>query len=96
MADKFGGHMMQAALENTLTRPGGVSILGVPIDPPQITVDTYVLAVRPTTSPHGKTASDPRDARAATATFVLARGGHAIVVSRPPGSPAEPATGPAG
>src|ERR1700683_5466608 len=43
MATKFGGQMMQAALENSLTRPGGVIVGGVPIDPSQITVDTYVL-----------------------------------------------------
>src|SRR5271168_5428260 len=37
MATKFGGQMMQAALENSLTRPGGVIVGGVPIDPSQIT-----------------------------------------------------------
>ena len=33
MATKFGGQMMRAALENSLTRPGGVTVGGVPIDP---------------------------------------------------------------
>ena len=44
MATRFGAQLMEAALENTLTRPGGVCVKGVPIDAGQITVDTYVLA----------------------------------------------------
>ena len=88
MTTRFGRDTIETALGNALTKPGGVSILGVPIDSRQITVDTYVLG--------GSTdhISPWRDCfrtlamlGTTTATFVLARGGHAIVVSRPPGSP---------
>ncbi|HME64304.1 MAG TPA: hypothetical protein VKG61_05360, partial [Streptosporangiaceae bacterium] len=87
MATKFGGQMMQAALENRLTRPGGVIIGGVPIDPSQITVDTYVLGastdhISPWQDCYRTIAMIGGDA-----TFVLARGGHAIVIAKGPGSP---------
>jgi poly(3-hydroxyalkanoate) synthetase len=78
MATKFGGQMMQAALENSLTRPGGVIVGGVPIDPSQITVDTYVLGastdhISPWRDCYRTIAMIGGDA-----TFVLANGGHAI------------------
>ena len=87
MATKFGGQMMQAALENSLTRPGGVIVGGVPIDPSQITVDTYVLGastdhISPWQDCYRTIAMIGGDA-----TFVLARGGHAIVIAKGPGSP---------
>jgi polyhydroxyalkanoate synthase len=86
MATKFGGQMMQAALENSLTRPGGVIVGGVPIDPSQITVDTYVLGastdhISPWRDCYRTVAMVGGDA-----TFVLARGGHAIVIAKGPGS----------
>ena len=87
MATKFGGQMMRAALENSLTRPGGVIVGGVPIDPSQITVDTYVLGastdhISPWQDCYRTIAMIGGDA-----TFVLARGGHAIVIAKGPGSP---------
>ena len=87
MATKFGGQMMQAALENSLTRPGGVTVGGVPIDPSQITVDTYVLGastdhISPWQDCYRTIAMIGGDA-----TFVLAKGGHAIVIAKGPGSP---------
>ena len=87
MATKFGGQMMQAALENSLTRPGGVIVGGVPIDPSQITVDTYVLGA---STDHISPWQDCFRTIAmigGDATFVLARGGHAIVIAKGPGSP---------
>jgi polyhydroxyalkanoate synthase subunit PhaC len=87
MATKFGGQMMQAALENSLIRPGGVIVGGVPIDPARITVDTYVLGastdhISPWRDCYRTVAMVGGDA-----TFVLARGGHAIVIAKGPGSP---------
>jgi polyhydroxyalkanoate synthase subunit PhaC len=86
MATKFGGQMMEAALENSLTRPGGVIIGGVPVDPARITVDTYVLGastdhISPWRDCYRTVAMVGGDA-----TFVLARGGHAIVIAKGPGS----------
>jgi polyhydroxyalkanoate synthase len=43
MTTGFGRDTIETALDNSLIKPGGVSILGVPIDTRQITVDTYVL-----------------------------------------------------
>src|ERR1700689_5705017 len=84
-ATKSGGQMMQAALENSLTRPGGVIVGGVPIDPSQITVDTYVLGastdhISPWRDCYRTVAMVGGDA-----AFVLARGGHAIVIAKGPG-----------
>src|SRR6202167_1856898 len=86
MATKISGQMMQAALENSLTRPGGVIIGGVPIDPAQITVDTYVLGA---STDHISPWRDCYRTAAMTggdAMFVLAKGGHAIVIAKGPGS----------
>ena len=87
MATKYGGQMMQAALENSLTRPGGLTVGGVPIEPSQITVDTYVLGastdhISPWQDCYRTIAMIGGDA-----TFVLAKGGHAIVIAKGPGSP---------
>jgi polyhydroxyalkanoate synthase subunit PhaC len=77
---------MEAALENTLTRPGGVSIRGVPIDAGQITVDTYVLAASTDHISPWQNCYRTVSMVGGDVTFVLARGGHAIAIARPPGS----------
>jgi polyhydroxyalkanoate synthase len=86
LTTRFGAQMMEAALENTLTRPGGVSISGVPIDGQQITVDTYVLAASTDHISPWQNCFRTVSMVGADVTFVLAHGGHAIAIARAPGS----------
>jgi polyhydroxyalkanoate synthase len=86
LATRFGAQMMEAALENTLTRPGEVSINGVPIDAGKITVDTYVLAASTDHISPWQNCYRTVSMVGGDVTFVLARGGHAIAIARPPGS----------
>ena len=86
IATSLGRDMIETALGNALTKPGGVSILGVPIDTRQITVDTYVLGASTDHISPWRDCFRTLAMLSGTPTFVLARGGHAIVMSRPPGS----------
>jgi polyhydroxyalkanoate synthase len=86
LATRFGAQMMEAALENTLTRPGGVSVSGVPIDAGQITVDTYVLAASTDHISPWQNCYRTVSMVGGDVTFVLAHGGHAIAIARAPGS----------
>ena len=87
MTTRFGRDTIETALGNALTKPGGISILGVPIDSRQITVDSYVLGGSTDHISPWRDCFRTLAMLGETAAFVLARGGHAIVVSRPPGSP---------
>jgi polyhydroxyalkanoate synthase subunit PhaC len=87
LATRFGAQMMEAALNNTLTRPGGVTIGGVPIDAGQITVDTYVLAASTDHISPWQNCYRTVSMVGGDVTFVLAQGGHAIAIARAPGSP---------
>jgi polyhydroxyalkanoate synthase len=87
MATKFGGQMMYVALENSLTHPGGVSVAGVAIDPAQITVDTYVLGASTDHISPWQGCYRTVTMISGEATFVLAKGGHAIVIAKGPGRP---------
>jgi polyhydroxyalkanoate synthase len=87
LATHFGAQMMAAALNNTLVRPGGVTISGVPIDAGQITVDTYVLAASTDHISPWQNCYRTVSMVGGDVTFVLAQGGHAIAIARAPGSP---------
>jgi len=86
LTTRFGAQMMETALENTLTRPGAVSISGVPIDAGQITVDTYVLAASTDHISPWENCYRTVSMVGGDVTFVLAHGGHAIAIARAPGS----------
>ena len=84
---KYGADMIEASLDNSLARAGGLTVLGEPIDLGVLTVDTYILGA---STDH---ISPWQDCYRTTAllggevTFVLARGGHAIAVAKPVGTP---------
>jgi polyhydroxyalkanoate synthase subunit PhaC len=73
------------AVENSLVRPGGATVLGTPIDLSQITVDTYLVAgiadhITPWTSAYRTVhllGTEPR--------FVLSNSGHIAAMVNPPG-----------
>jgi len=75
------------AMQNSLTRPGALTIRGVPIDLGSITVDTYVAAgiadhITPWESCY-------RSARlfGGRTRFALSSGGHIAALVNPPGNP---------
>ena len=75
------------AMDNPLTRAGGVTVLGVPIDLGAVTVDTYVVAgvadhITPWESCY-------RSARlfGGSTRFVLSTSGHIAALVNPPGNP---------
>ena len=74
------------AMENSLTRPGAITVLGVPIDLGRITVDSYVVAgiadhITPWESCY-------RRARlfGGTTRFVVSTSGHIAALVNPPGN----------
>jgi len=74
------------AMENSLTRPGAITVLGVPIDLGRITVDSYVVAgiadhITPWESCY-------RSARlfGGTTRFVVSTSGHIAALVNPPGN----------
>ncbi len=75
------------AMQNSLTRPGALNVLGVPIDLGKITVDSYVVAgvadhITPWESCY-------RSARlfGGETRFVLSTSGHIAALVNPPGNP---------
>ncbi|HYM56413.1 MAG TPA: alpha/beta fold hydrolase [Solirubrobacteraceae bacterium] len=75
---------LQLGLENSLARPGEMSVLGTPIDLSQVTVDSYLVAaisdhIAPWRSAYRTTqllGSEPR--------FVLSTSGHIVAIVNPP------------
>jgi polyhydroxyalkanoate synthase len=78
---------VQIALENSLVRPGAVTVLDTPIDLSAITVDSYLVAgiadhITPWVNAYRTVhllGSDPR--------FVLSTSGHIAALVNPPGNP---------
>ncbi|MFT4008811.1 MAG: alpha/beta fold hydrolase [Nocardioidaceae bacterium] len=83
MAARFGEDMIRTGLSNGLTKPGGVTVLGQPLDTRKITVDTYVLGASTDHISPWKHCYRTLDMVGGDRTFVLANGGHAIAISRP-------------
>jgi polyhydroxyalkanoate synthase subunit PhaC len=77
---------MRLALDNALTRPGGATVLGTPVDLSKITVDSYVVAgiadhITPWQNAYRTVnllGSEPR--------FVLSTSGHIAALVNPPGN----------
>jgi polyhydroxyalkanoate synthase len=75
------------ALQNSLTRPGALTVLGVPIDLGAITVDSYVVAgiadhITPWESCYRSAQLFGGESR-----FVLSTSGHIAALVNPPGNP---------
>ncbi|WP_418057723.1 PHA/PHB synthase family protein [Pimelobacter simplex] len=75
------------AMENQLTRPGSLSVLGVPIDLGKITVDSYVVAgiadhITPWENCYRTTQLLGGETR-----FILSTSGHIAALVNPPGNP---------
>ena len=75
------------AMQNTLTRPDTVSVLGVPIDLGKVTVDTYVVAGIADHLTPWENCYRTAKLFGGTTRFVLSTSGHIAALVNPPGNP---------
>ena len=76
------------ALDNALTRPGALTVLGAPIDLGEDRRSTPTWSpASPTTSPRGRTATAAPSCFGGTTRFVLSTSGHIAALVNPPGNP---------
>ncbi len=75
------------AMENSLTRPGALTVLGVPIDLGRITVDSYVVAGIADHITPWENCYQSAQLFGGTTRFVLSTSGHIAALVNPPGNP---------
>jgi polyhydroxyalkanoate synthase len=75
------------AMANSLTRPGGLTVLGVPIDLGSITVDSYVVAGIADHITPWESCYRSAQLLGGTTRFVLSTSGHIAALVNPPGNP---------
>ena len=75
------------AIDNTLTKPGAVTVLGVPIDLARSPWTPTSWPVSPTTSPRGRTATAPPSSSAVRRGSCSRTSGHIAALVNPPGNP---------
>ena len=77
---------VQMGLDNGLTKPGEVEVLGTPVDLSKITCDTYVIAgILAPTSHHGSRPTAPRSCSAPIRTSSSPRARPIVAMVNPPG-----------
>jgi polyhydroxyalkanoate synthase len=80
--------MVRLGMNNALTEPGGVTMLGTPVDLGTITTDTYVVAgVADHISPWQACYRSARLLGSKDLKFVLSSSGHIAALVNPPGNP---------
>jgi polyhydroxyalkanoate synthase subunit PhaC len=75
------------AMQNSLTRPGALTVLGVPIDLAKITVDSYVVAGITDHITPWENCYRSAQLFGGTTRFVLSNSGHIAALVNPPGNP---------
>jgi polyhydroxyalkanoate synthase len=75
------------ATQNSLTRPGALTVLGVPIDLGRITVDSYVVAGITDHITPWENCYRSAQLFGGTTRFVLSTSGHIAALVNPPGNP---------
>ncbi len=75
------------AMENSLTRPGALTVLGVPIDLGRITVDSYMVAGVADHITPWESCYRSAQLFGGTTRFVLSTSGHIAALVNPPGNP---------
>ena len=75
------------AMQNSLTRPGSLTVLGVPIDLGKITVDSYVVAGITDHITPWESCYRSAQLFGGTTRFVLSTSGHIAALVNPPGNP---------
>lgn len=86
LALAFGRQLLEITVANAWAEAGAVEVLGLPLDPRQITVDTYLFAASTDHISPWQSCYSTRELLGGETTFVLARGGHVAVVAKPPGA----------
>jgi polyhydroxyalkanoate synthase subunit PhaC len=84
---KLHGEMLDLLETNAFTHPGTLEVLGTPIDLPQVTNDTYIIAgitdhITPWQGCYATT-----QLLGGKVTFVLSNSGHIQAILNPPGNP---------
>jgi polyhydroxyalkanoate synthase len=74
-------------MENSLTRPGALTVLGVPIDLGEVTVDSYVVAGITDHITPWENCYRSAQLFGGTTRFVLSTSGHIAALVNPPGNP---------
>ena len=74
------------AVSNSLTRPGGITVLGVPLDLGKVTVDSYVVAGIADHLCKWESCYQTTQLLGGTTKFVLSTSGHIAAMVNPPGN----------
>ena len=75
------------AMENSLTRPGALTVLGAPVDLGMVTVDSYVVAGIADHITPWESCYRSAQLFGGTGRFVLSTSGHIAALVNPPGNP---------
>lgn len=87
LALAFGTQLLDITGANSWAEPGTLRILGLPLDPARITADTYLLGASSDHICPWRDCYRTRTLLGGETTFVLAKGGHAAVIAKAPGTP---------
>jgi polyhydroxyalkanoate synthase len=87
MSAALHADFVDLAMENSLTRPGALAVLGVPIDLGNITLDSYVVAGITDHITPWESCYRSAQLFGGTTRFVLSTSGHIAALVNPPGNP---------
>ena len=79
--------LLRIAMDNLLATPGGLTLLGTPVDLGDITTDTYVVGAETDHLVPWEGAYRSTQLFGGDSTFVLSGGGHIQHLVNPPGNP---------
>ncbi|GAC1529952.1 MAG: alpha/beta fold hydrolase [Marmoricola sp.] len=78
---------VDVAMQNSLTRPGALTVLGVPVDLGKVTVDSYIVAGIADHITPWENCYQSTQLFGGTSRFVLSTSGHIAALVNPPGNP---------
>ena len=79
--------LLEIALNNQLATPGGLTVLGTPVDLGRVTADTYIVGAETDHLVPWQGAYRSTQLFGGDSTFVLSGGGHIQHLVNPPGNP---------
>ena len=79
--------MLEIAINNHLATPGGLTVLGTPVDLGRVSVDTYIVGAETDHLVPWEGAYRSTQLFGGDSTFVLSGGGHIQHLVNPPGNP---------
>lgn len=87
MTASLHADFVDLAMQNSLTRPGALAVLGVPIDLAKVTVDSYVVAGITDHITPWENCYSSAQLFGGNTRFVLSTSGHIAALVNPPGNP---------